>query len=178
MIYRLAQDGDGGPVLETGRLRLRVPQLADFDHWAEFFASPRSVHEGGPKDRLAAWQHWAADVALWVLRGYGPFGVEDRATGAYLGEVGLYHGEGYPAPELGWFVVPAAEGRGIALEAARAVLGWVRATFDWPHITNIIEPANSRSIALGLRLGGVIDPALPGIDPGDVVIRHDLRGAA
>lgn len=113
-----------------------------------------------------------------VLRGYGPFGVEDRATGAYLGEVGLYHGEGYPAPELGWFLVPAAEGRGIALEAARAVLGWVRATFDWPHITNIIEPANSRSIALGLRLGGVIDPALPGIDPGDVVIRHDLRGAA
>ena len=166
------------PVLRTERLRLRAPVPADFEHWAEYFASPRSVHEGGPKDRLSAWQHWAADVALWVLKGYGPFGVEDRATGAYLGEVGLYHGEGYPAPELGWFVVPAAEGRGIALEAARAVLAWVRETFDWPHVTNIIEPANSRSIALGLRLGGVIDATLPGIDPGDVVIRHDLRGAA
>ena len=172
------QIADAVPVLATGRLVLRAPPLTDFDHWAAFFASPRSVHEGGPKDRLAAWQHWAADVALWTLRGYGPFGVEDRATGAYLGEVGLYHGEGYPAPELGWFVVPAAEGRGIALEAARAVLDWVRASFDWPHVTNIVEPANSRSIALGLRLGGVIDATLPGIDPGDVVIRHDLRGAA
>jgi RimJ/RimL family protein N-acetyltransferase len=166
------------PELLTGRLRLRMPQLADFEAWAAFFASPRSVHEGGPLDRAAAWKHWAADVALWVLKGYGPFGVEDRATGEYLGEVGIYHGEGYPAPELGWFVVPAAEGKGVALEAAQAVLVWVRNTFDWPHITNIIEPDNARSIALGLRLGGVIDPTLPGIDPGDVVIRHDLRGLA
>ena len=89
------------PTLHTDRLTLRAPRLADFDHWAAFFASPRSVHEGGPKTRLAAWQHWAADVALWTLKGYGPFGVDDRATGAYMGEVGIYHGEGYPAPELG-----------------------------------------------------------------------------
>ncbi|MCX7288689.1 MAG: GNAT family N-acetyltransferase [Rhodobacterales bacterium] len=164
--------------LHTDRLTLRLPRLSDFDHWADFFASSRSVQEGGPKDRVAAWQHWASDVALWPLKGYGPFGVEDRVSGAYLGEVGIYHGEGYPAPELGWFVTPAAEGKGVAGEAARAVLGWVRTSFDWPHITNIIMPANARSIALGLRLGGVIDPTMPGIDPGDVVIRHDLRGAA
>lgn len=165
------------PTLYSDRLTLRMPKLSDFEAWAAFFASNRSIHEGGPKSRLAAWQHWAADVALWALKGYGPFGVDDRATGAYLGEVGIYHGETYPAPELGWFVTPEAEGKGVALEAAQAVLTWVRDTFDWPHITNIIEPANSRSIALGLRLGGVIDPSLPGIDPTDVVIRHDLRGA-
>lgn len=166
------------PTLHTPRLTLRMPRLADFEYHADFFASDRSVHEGGPLDRLAAWRFWAADVALWALRGYGPFGVEDRATGAYLGEVGIYHGDDYPAPELGWFVLPEAEGKGIALEAARAVLDWVRADFDWPYITNIIEPANARSIATALRLGGVIDPTLPGIDPTDVVIRHDLRRAA
>ncbi len=172
------QIADAVPVLLTERLRLRAPRLEDFESFATFFASDRSVHEGGPLDRLAAWKHWAADVALWTLRGYGPFGVEYRVTRAYLGEVGIYHGEGYPAPELGWFVVPEAEGRGIAAEAALAVIDWVRDSFDWPHLTNTIEPANARSIALGLRLGGVIDPKLPGIDPGDVVIRHDLRGAA
>ena len=112
------------PTLHTERLTLRMPRLQDFEAWADFFASPRSAHEGGPKDRLGAWQHWAADVALWALKGYGPFGVDDRATGTYLGEVGIYHGEGYPAPELGWFVVPEAEGKGVALEAARAVLDW------------------------------------------------------
>lgn len=162
------------PTLHTLRLTLRAPRVGDFEAWAAFFASDRSAFEGGPLDRGDAWRHWAADVALWPLRGYGPFGVEDRTTGTYLGEVGLYHGEGYPAPELGWFVVPEAEGRGVATEAARGVLDWVSTTFDWPHVTNIIDPANSRSIALGLRLGGVIDATLPGIDPGDVVIRHDL----
>lgn len=166
------------PTLHTARLTLRMPVLADFEAWAAFFASPRSTAMGGPLERLAAWRAWASDVALWSLRGYGPFGVVDRASGAYLGEVGIYHGEGYPAPDLGWFVVPEAEGRGIAREAAQMVLGWLRQATDWTHITSTIDPANTRSIGLALRLGGEIDPRLPGIDPGDVVIRHDLRGAA
>lgn len=166
------------PALSTDRLILRAPRRDDFEPWAEFFASPRSVHEGGPLDRVEAYRRWAADVALWVLAGYGPFALEDRATGAFLGEVGIYQPEGYPGPELGWFVLPGAEGKGLAQEAARAVLGWVTASFDWPFVTSIIDPANARSIALALRLGGVIDPTLPGVDPGDVVIRHDLRRGA
>jgi RimJ/RimL family protein N-acetyltransferase len=172
------QIADAVPVLLTERLRLRAPRLEDFAHWAAFFATPRSAPEGGPQDRVAAWQHWASDAALWTLKGYGPFGVEDRTTGDYLGEVGIYHGEGYPMPELGWFVLPVAEGRSVAFEAATAVLAWARASFDWPFVPNYIDAANARSIALGLRLGGVIDPTLPGIDPGDVVIRHDLRVTA
>lgn len=164
------------PTLETARLRLRAPRLADFERWAEFFASERSRFGRGPLDRVEGYRSWAADVALWTLRGHGAFGMEDRATGAYLGEVGIYQPEGFPGPELGWFVVPEAEGRGYAFEGAKAVLAWVRATLGWDRICSIIDPGNRRSIALGLRLGGVIDPSLPGIDPGDVVIRHDLRG--
>ena len=165
-------------MLETPRLRLRAPRLDDFEHWAAFYASPRSTFESRPLTREEAWRTWAADAGLWVLRGYGAFGVEDRASGAYLGEVGIYQQARFPGPELGWFVVPEAEGRGIAFEAALAVRGWIAARCDWPFITSIIDPGNARSIALGLRLGGVIDPTLPGIDPGDVVIRHDLKAAA
>ncbi len=166
------------PVIETERLRLRAPQVADFERWAAFFASPRSEHERGPMDRRAAWRTWAGDAAGWVLRGYGPWGVEDRATGAYLGEVGIYHPESYPEPELGWFLVPEAEGKGIAFEAASAVLDRARTATDWTRLVNYIDPRNERSIALGLRLGGVRDDSLPREDEGDVVIRHDLRGAA
>lgn len=166
------------PTLETERLTLRAPKLADFEHWAAFYASPRASSESRPLTRLEAWQTWAADAGLWLLRGYGPFGLEDRATGAYLGEVGIYQQANYPGPEFGWFVVPAAEGKGIAYEAALAVKDWIRDTLGLDRITSIIDPGNARSIALGLRLGGVIDDSLPGIDPGDVVIRHDLRGAA
>lgn len=166
------------PTLQTERLTLRAPKLADFEHWATFFASPRSIHERGMMGRTDAWRIWAADVANWTLKGYGPFGVDDRATGAYIGEVGIYHGDDFPEPELGWFVIPEAEGKGYAAEAARAVMAWARETFGWTRLINIIDPANDRSIALGLRLGGVIDPTLPGVDPGDVVIRHDLGGRA
>lgn len=166
------------PALVTPRLVLRAPRLADFEHHAAFHASDRSVWEGGPNHRSAAWRIWASDVALWSLKGYGPFGVEDRLTGAYLGEVGIFHGDGYPEPELGWFVVPQAEGLGIAAEAARAVMVWARKSRGWDELVNIIDLGNARSIALGLRLGGRIDPTRPGIDPGDVVIVHDLRGLA
>ena len=166
------------PTLTTDRLILRAPKLADFEHWAAFFASPRSIHERGMMERDAAWRVWASDAANWQLRGYGPFGVDDRETGAYLGEVGIYEPDGYPEPELGWFVVPEAEGRGIAAEAARAVIDWARDDLGWTRLINIIDPANDRSIALGQRLGGVIDPDAMGEDPGDVVIVHDLTRVA
>ncbi|MDW4497301.1 GNAT family N-acetyltransferase [Sulfitobacter sp. D35] len=170
----MTRPGADIPVLETERLRLRAPRLSDFERWAEFFASERSVHERGMRPRAEAWRTWTSDVALWTLRGYGPFGVEDRATGAYLGEVGIYHPDHYPEPELGWFVVPEAEGKGFAAEAARAVMDWTRKDLGWTRLINIIEPANDRSIALGLRLGGRIDSEARGEDPGDVVIVHDL----
>ncbi len=164
------------PVIVTGRLRLRMPVFADFAHRQAFYAEERSVWEGGPFSAAEAWRIFASEVGQWPLMGFGPFSVDDRATGAYLGEVGIYQPEGYPEPELGWFVIGTAEGRGIAAEAAKAVMLWARQSFGWDHIDNYIDPGNTRSIALGLRLGGVQVEA-PGADPTDVVIRHDLRGA-
>lgn len=166
------------PTLTTRHLTLRAPALADFAPWAAFFASERSALARGPLPRDRAWQVWAGDVANWTLRGYGPFGVQDRITGAYLGEVGIYQPDSFPEPELGWFVVPEAEGRGIAAEAATAVLDWAAQDLGWQRLVSYIDPGNARSIALGLRLGGVIDPDVQGDDPEDVVIVHDLRGRA
>lgn len=163
------------PTLSTGRLTLRLPELADFEHRAAFYASPRSVWEGGPFDRIDAWRIFASEIGQWPLMGYGPFSVDIR--GVYMGEVGIYHAAEFPEPELGWFVVPEAEGQGIAAEAAQAVKAWARAAFGWNRLVSIIDPGNTRSIATALRIGGTIDPTLPGIDPGDVVVRHDLGAA-
>jgi len=163
------------PTLHTARLVLRPPRLADFAHFAAFYASERSRWEDGPLSREQAWRVWASDVALWPLKGFGPFGVDDRTTGTYLGEVGIYQPEGYPEPELGWFVVPEAEGQGIALEAAQAVMRWAKTELVWDRLVNYIDPGNARSIALALRLGGKRIEA-PGSGPTDVVILHDLSG--
>jgi len=161
------------PELRAGEFRLRLPRLEDFEHRAAHFASSRSVWEGGPKDRAAAWRVFASDVGQWALMGYGPFSVEG-AGGEYVGEVGIYHAADYPEREIGWFVVPAAEGRGIAARAARAVMHWARQAFGWTRLVSYVDPGNARSLVLARRLGGVVDPDLPGIDPGDVVFRHDL----
>ncbi len=165
------------PELLTPRLRLRMPVLADFAPRLAFYASDRAIWEGGPFTRREAWRIFASEVGQWPLLGFGPFSMQDRVSGDYLGEVGIYQPEGYPEPELGWFVTEAAEGRGLAAEGARAVMVWAAASFGWDHIDNYIDPGNARSIALGLRLGGQIVDA-PGDDPTDVVIRHDLRGLA
>jgi RimJ/RimL family protein N-acetyltransferase len=165
------------PVLVTERLTLRMPRYEDFAHRLAFYASERAVWEGGPFTRAEAWRLFASEVGHWPLMGFGPFSIDLTATGAYLGEVGIYQPPNFPEPELGWFLVDGAEGKGIASEAARAVMVWARETFGWDHIDNYIEPGNARSIALGLRLGGARVDVL-GSEPSDVVIRHDLRRLA
>lgn len=163
------------PRIDTARLTLRMPRLDDFGPRAAFYGSERSVHEGGPMGRVAAWRIWASEVGQWPLMGYGPFSVEDRGTGRYVGEVGIYRPEGYPEPEIGWFVVPEAEGQGIAAEAAQAVMVWTRARFGWDRLVSYIDPRNARSIALAERLGATRRDDLPGTASGDVVMLHDLR---
>ena len=83
--------------------------MADFPHRRDFYASDRSIWEDGPCDASLGWRYFASEVGQWPLMGFGPFSVDETATGAYLGEVGIYQPVGYPEPELGWFVVPAAE---------------------------------------------------------------------
>ena len=161
------------PVLTTERLTLRAPRLADFEPYAAFFASERSVHEGGPLDRVETWREFAAAIGGWTLRGYGVWSVEDRETGAYLGETGLFHPDYYPEAELGWTLIPEAEGKGFAHEAALAARGWAYDIAGMATLVSYIAPANARSIRLAERLDARPDPdaVRPEHDP-CVVYRH------
>ncbi len=160
------------PVLTTDRLTLRGPRLGDFPAIAAFWASPRSIPEGGPLAEAAAWRDFCASFAPWLVLGYGAWSVEHRADGAFCGIVGLFHPVEYPEPDLGWTVTAEAEGRGIAHEAAVAARAWVWGNTGFESVVSYIDPANARSIRLAERLGGVRDPGAAVVDPGDVVIRH------
>ena len=65
------------------------------------------------------------------------------------------------APEIGWMVLPEAEGRGIAAEAARALRDWAYATQGWTTLVSHVHPENARSIRLAERLGARLDPSAP-----------------
>lgn len=163
------------PRLETERLLLRAPEMADFEHYAAFFASERSVWEDGPLDRDAAWAEFAAAAGSWVLRGFGSFSIVERASGRYVGEVGLYQPVRYPEPELGWILTAEAEGRGFAREAALRVRGWAYGTLGLASLVSYIARGNSRSIRLAERLGAVADPEARSCSDDAGVWRHPGR---
>lgn len=62
----------------------------------------------------------------WDTLGYGRFAVEDRATGALLGRVGVMRQDAWQATpekdEVGWAIDRAGWGEGLATEAAAATL--------------------------------------------------------
>ena len=95
------------------------------------------------------------DPRHWRLRGYGLWAVEERATGAFLGRLGCWRPEGWPALEIGYTLARGHWGRGYASEGARASLEYARAMLKPARICSIIRPGNSASIRVAEGLGAV-----------------------
>lgn len=148
------------PVLETERLILRAPVATDYPAYAEFAASERTRHMGGPKDAMLAWRAFGHIIGHWTMRGFGMFTVTDRTGGEPLGMAGAWFPAGWPEQEIGWSLWSAEhEGKGIATEAAQAVLRHIWDDLNFSTVVSYIDTANAASAALAARLGAVIDPA-------------------
>lgn len=164
------------PVLTTARLRLDAPDLSDFPVWADILCSPRATYMDGPYSRADAYTEFAAMLGTWMLHGHGVLALRPLAGGAALGFVCLNMEPGDNEPELGFFVTKAAEGHGLAAEAAAAVRDWARGQ-GLASLVSYVDPANDRSVRLATRLGAARDPlaeaaydATP--DAGIAVFRH------
>lgn len=162
----------GVPVLRTERLVLRAPRAEDCDAFVGFHMSERARHLGGYAGREKAWRTFAVQIGHWALRGYGDWAVTLRDVEGCIGMVGCWFPEGWPEREISWSIFAGAEGRGIAHEAALAARDYAYRTLGWRTAVSYIDPANDRSIRLARRLGAVLDPNAPRVDPGDLVFRH------
>jgi RimJ/RimL family protein N-acetyltransferase len=80
-------------ILQTARLRLRPQQGGDLADSLSLWSSPEVVRHisGKPSNREETWARLLRNVGHWALIGYGPWAVERRDTGAYIGEVGLFN---------------------------------------------------------------------------------------
>ena len=146
------------PELTTERLLLRCFRHEDLDAYAEMMASPdvvRHLGAGIPLSRADAWLQMAMLTGHWVLRGYGVWAVEERATGRFLGRIGCMNQEGFPAFEIAYTLGSWAWGKGFAREGAAAALDFARNVLKHPEITSIIRPANTASIRVATSLGAV-----------------------
>jgi RimJ/RimL family protein N-acetyltransferase len=116
--------------------------------------------------------------------GSGMFKIVDEETGEAVGSVGYWERDwlGEPVFEVGWSVIPAFQGRGIAAEGTRQVIEIARAderARHWMHAYPNVENAASNAICrrLGFELLAERDFEYP---PGNPIRcndwRLDLRG--
>lgn len=145
-------------VLETSRLRLVMPAAAHAAAHTAFLTSARAEALGWLAMPHDAWRNFAVMVGHHVLRGFGPLVAEARDDGRAVGIFGPWLPEGQPEHEIMWSVWGAEdEGKGLAVEAARACLAHVFGALGWDTAVSYIAFGNERSAALARRLGAVQD---------------------
>lgn len=143
-----------GPTLETERLILRPPIQADLDDWAAFMADREATRFiGGVQSRPIAWRSMATMAGCWALKGFGMFSVIEKASGRWIGRLGPWGPEGWPADEIGWGLTREAWGKGYATEGAAATIDWALDHLGWDEILHAIHADNLASAAVATRLG-------------------------
>ncbi len=145
------------PAFESPRLLLRAFKPEDFEPMARFFASEGSRPYGGPCTRDEAWRKFAVYSGHWVLRGYGPWALEEKASGQFVGLCGMWFPEGFPEPEISWALIPGQHGKGYATEAARRALQAAYEDFGWKTAVSVIATDNAASHAVAQRLGAKVE---------------------
>jgi RimJ/RimL family protein N-acetyltransferase len=149
------------PVLETPRLILRGHRAEDLGPCMKLWGDPLMTRfiGGRPLAREDVWLRLLRYAGSWALVGYGFWLVEDRATGAFAGEVGFHElkRETEPSfagtPEIGWALSPPFQGSGLAREAVMAALAWGDEAIDSDRTVCIIDPENGVSIRLARSFG-------------------------
>lgn len=159
-------------MIETERLQLRPLTVDDLNDLIPIHSAPEVEHFMGSLGRaeLTDWLKLVEED--WASHGYGRGAIIERATGRLVGRAGLKFFPEYQETELGWVLHPREWGRGFATEAARAWALWGMERLDVPYLTSMIEPANSRSIAVARRLG--MTPLRPDFLLGSAVTVYSL----
>lgn len=144
--------------IETERLLLRAPEARDFDRYWQMLTDPEAKRYTGGVTRMGYDERRALFLEDCAVP-FGPEGAElavlDRNDGRYLGYCGFRRSEELDAPEFLYGYCRDCWGRGIATEAARAVLDWLFAAYPHDEYAATVVPANLASAAVLRRLGFV-----------------------
>ena len=148
------------PIVITDRLVLRLPEMRHFEPSAAMWASPAVTRHIGnqTRSRQEAWFTLCRNRGMWDILGYGSWAIEDRQTGAFLGEGGFADFKRGMTPDLsqwpeaGWVFVESAWGRGYASEAVGAMHAWLDQNRPGRSVC-IIDPGNAGSRRVAEKCG-------------------------
>ena len=165
---------------ETQRLLLRQWRAADREPFAAINADP-IVMAHFPASLTRKESDSMADRCehLIVERRWGAWASEIKATGEFIGFVGLHVPQDdlpvSPCVEILWRLARAHWRQGFATEAARGALHIGFEVLRLPEIVSFTVPSNTRSRAVMERLGMQMDAATfehPGVPDGHALRTH------
>jgi len=149
------------PVLETERLILRAPEMADGDAFAACMTEKRSHFIGGPANYRDATRAFGNMVGLWILRGFSAH-VWTLKDGTVIGHGGPWYPATWPEPEFGWILYSAEfEGKGYVTEAMTRLMTWTWGDLGLATCVAFVDPDNHASARVAKRLGGALDADTP-----------------
>ncbi len=161
------------PTLETERLLLRPWRAGDAGAYARIIRHPEALRYWGAgafyrvKRSAAALIATVSDIEArravaglqshWQRHGFGMWAVEAKDNRELVGSVGLTRLDAWTADqasvEIGWLLAHPAWGRGFAVEAGRASLGYAFDQLGLPRIVLVAAAANARSERTAQRVG-------------------------
>ncbi len=169
--------------MQTARLLLRRWRPSDRAPFARINADPR-VMKHYPALLTGEESNALIDraEAHFMRHGFGPWAVELRSTGQFLGYIGLvvpsFQAHFTPSVEIGWRLDADHWGQGLATEGARAVLDHAFNVLALPEVVSFTTSANLRSIRVMEKLGMSRNPAddfdHPNLPEGHPLRRHVL----
>ena len=149
------------PLLKTDRLTLRKHNVEDFVALHAMRTEPAVYRHitGHPQTREESWSRLLRYTGHWTLLGFGYWVVEERESGAFIGEMGFaeYHRDIDPSfgdrPELGWALKTDSHGKGYATEALTTITAWGDVHFGKRETACMITPENTASIRVAGKIG-------------------------
>ena len=145
------------PVFETPRLLLRPFTLDDVDPLYELNTVPEVIRYVGNKPAASRDEARAIleEGALrdYAVHGYGRHALVLRETGAVIGFHGLKVVEEVGETELGYRLLPAHWGKGLASEAASVLVEHAWRGLGLARIVSLIHPENAASKNVARKLG-------------------------
>lgn len=163
--------------LESERLVLRPFREEDWRAMHRHYSDPACVRYtlGRTLSEGESWRMTATLAGHWLLRSYGPYALEEKATGRVIGTSGLWHPVDFPEREIKWAILPDCQRRGYAGEAARTVLRMALEYFPERPPISFIAKDNVASIAVARSLGAVLEDEIDFRNSRFVIYRHASR---
>jgi len=144
------------PKIETERLLLRTYKADDLETVYRLASDPhitRFFPDGSNISREDVLSSLPRRVERWEKQGFGQFGVFEKQTEKLIGYCGLQYLDNTPEVEIYYGLFHEYWGKGIATEAARAVLDFGFEQVKLARIVGVTHPKNIASQKILQKIG-------------------------